>query len=129
MRKSSSINSFLISIYFSLFNIVANPRMGIVCRIFVCVVLNVVAFPCFSMVYCIDDVIIGSESSLNSETVALETKPPGPISNKENIPTLTHHIIAVSSLLIIAGVIIWRLFKGDSSAANASNPVLLIRNN
>jgi hypothetical protein len=123
MRKSSSINSFLISVYFSLFNIVANPHMGIVCRILVCVVLNIVVFPCFSMVYCIDDVIIGSESSLDSET-----KPPGPILNKENIPTLTHHIIAVSSLLIIAGVIIWRLFKGDSSAANASNAVLLIRN-
>jgi hypothetical protein len=126
MRKSSFINSSLIYLYFLLWGLGINPRIGVVCRIAICLILTLFVSPCFSMAYCIDDVI-ASELSSNSENVVLETKSLEPVSNKENVPTFIHHAIAISSLLIIGLVIIWRFSKGDSSVV-ADNPRMLLTN-
>jgi hypothetical protein len=126
MRKFSSINSFLISIYFYLYFIQLNPKLldpshlRIICGIMVTIILTI-WMSHFSVVYCLDEVI-DPDFCLNSETVALK-----PVSDQKNLPTFTDHVIAVSGLVMITLFIIWRFSKGDSTAL-AVNPKIMISN-
>ena len=123
MRKFSSINSFLIFIYFSLFDLATNAKIKIFWRIIIAVFLTLVLFPSVSIIYCVDNVITDPQFCLGSETVAPELVP-----KEENAPTVIHHIIAISIPVVIALLIIWRFSKGDHSVVNNSGPTLLIRN-
>jgi hypothetical protein len=112
MRKSSSINSFLISISFSFTNLRNNPRMRVIWCIVFSMVFSMVLFPSLSVVYLVDEVI-SSEFYLNSETLGLE-----PIAKGEKIPSVTDHVLAVAILVVVVVIAIWRFSKGDSSVIN-----------
>jgi hypothetical protein len=112
MRKSSSINSFLISICSCINTLRNNPRMRVIWCIVFSVVLTIVLFPSLSVVYLVDEVI-SSEFYLNSETLALE-----PIAKGEKIPSVTDHVLAVAILVVVVVIAIWRFSKGDSSVIN-----------
>jgi heme/copper-type cytochrome/quinol oxidase subunit 2 len=123
MPKFTSINSFLIFIYFFLFDLATNNKIKIFWRIIIAIFLTLMLFPSVSIVYCVDNVITDPQFSLGSETVGPELVP-----KEENAPTVIHHIIAISIPVVIALLIIWRFSKGDHSVVNNSGPTLLIRN-
>ena len=115
MQKFSSMNSLLIALYFSLFKVITNPRLRIVWRIIIAMFLTILTCPFFSVAYLTDEMILGPEFSLNSETDVVE-----PISGKENVPKFTDHIIAITGIVIVAVFVLWRFSKGDSTVAIVS---------
>ena len=112
MRKSSFINSSLISICSYINSVRSNSYMRVIWCIVFSMVITIVLSPYLSMVYLVDEVI-SSEFYLNSETLGLE-----PIAKGEKIPSVTDHVVAVAILVVVIVIAIWRFSKGDSSAIN-----------
>ncbi len=120
MRKFSSINSFLISIYFWLSNMGSNTHIRIVSRVIIAIMLTILVFSSFSVVYLTDDVMIDAGlKAVANEAVANEA-----VANEDTFKEKNISVLDKKSKFLVVGIIIGIfllvVLSGSSGAINTN---------